>query len=97
MTTVHIATTLPQAGCMNCGPTVPYADEIEGSLWARCLHCDQVIGPWDSLDMMIELSRIGALGFELIERGCSGGSKGCGTSSCGTCGSGACPTGDVTA
>jgi hypothetical protein len=82
---------------MNCGPTVPYADEIEGSLWARCLHCDQVIGPWDSLDMMIELSRIGALGFELIERGCSGGSKGCGTSSCGTCGSGACPTGDVTA
>ena len=63
MTTAHIATTLPQAGCMNCGPTVPYADEIEGSLWARCLHCDQVIGPWNSLDMMIELSRIGALGL----------------------------------
>lgn len=92
MISAQIATTLPQAGCMNCGPTVPYADVIDGGLWARCLHCDQVISPWDSLEKMVEVSRIDELGFELIERGCVGGSGGCGESACGTCAGGACPT-----
>jgi hypothetical protein len=79
---------LPQASCINCGDVLPYADFIDEALWARCVHCDQVIGPWRDLSEVMTLDSVEAVAdLSLVKGGCGGKSH---KSSDGGCSGGSC-------
>ena len=74
---------LPQANCIQCGPSLVYVDAVDGADWARCLRCDQVCCPWDELREVVAAADVEQLGMAVVVSGC-----GCGTGGCSGCGAG---------
>jgi len=81
---------LPKGDCINCGPVVVYVDDVEGGDWARCVRCDQMIGPWRDIHAVVAADDLASVGMAVVESACNCG-VGEGCSSCsmnpeGSCG-----------
>ena len=77
----EIPISLPLAHCRGCGDIVPYADEDDGTLWARCSLCDEVIHPWKELEQMVALQDLDDIGLSVVDpfakASCCGTGGGC--------------------